>query len=504
MYIVVLVLATLVFIAVAFWFVRSEYFSPFHPFTIYLAFHGFLFVFRPIVAVIEDFHFLYNAYDFQPSSSDKITAILVSILGLLSFAFFCFRKGNVAMRFSADQVSIRERQALLRPFLLAALICFPIGFYSLITSWNHASNGTLAAAQVMDKATRIQINVSQNGYATDAQLMLASCGAILAWLFRFRLLAILPLATFVVLRAGTGGRGPFVAGAAALCLLWLYERRIKWPPPRVLFGLALLVLAFNFVGADRGGAIRQWFGAGSSVQKDANDQKNRFLEGMDFANLEYLEYVVYTIPERTHTYSYFTEELQLFTEPVPRALWTNKPIGPPILLFNLFDYGNPIGMTVTLAGMGWAGAGWLGVVFWCGSWGYALGLIYRKYVCGPQSAFQTAAYMVFLSSLVVAFRDGGLVTLARQNMFFLAPVLLWLLVARWLGIPSVAEVRRRLAMRARSRDQNATQILAEAEAEAEETTRPGLRKIMKTTPWLPPAVLRRRAALAAGQKAQER
>ncbi len=479
MYVVTLCLAVLVFVAVSVWYARSGYFSVFHPFSLYLAFHGFLFVFRPIVARALDFRFIYILYQFTPSEAEKSQAILVTTLGLVSFAFFCFRSGNVPMRFNIDRVSVAERQALIPPFVVAAAICFPIGFYSLIKFWNAAGNDTALASMAMDRVTHILVNTDSNGYLTDSQLMLGTCGAMLAWLFRYRLLAVLPLAVFVVMRAGTGGRGAFVAAAATVSLLWLYDHRQKWPAPRVLLGLVLVVMAFNFVGADRGRAIRQLFGTDKTVarQYGASRSDVRPLEGMDFGNLEYVEYLVHTIPQRTHTFSWFTEELQLFTEPVPRVLWPGKPVGAPIQLFNLFDYGNPIGMTNSLPGMGWYAAGWAGVVVWCGAWGYVLGWVYRKYAEGPQNAFETIAYMTLLSSLIVAFRDGGLVTLARQNIFFMAPILLWMVFARFSGVPSLAEVRKRVGV-------------GGSEVEIQPVAVP-------RQAALPPAVARRRAALAA-------
>jgi hypothetical protein len=500
MYDVVLALAALVFIAVSFWYVRSGYFSVYHPFTLYLAFHGFLFVVRPIVARAMDFRFVYLLYNFTPSGADKIDAILISIVGLLSFAFFCFRQGNLPMRFNIDAITIEERRALRLPFYLVGAICFPIGFYSLYRLWDASNNDMVLATMAMDKTTRILVNTEGSGYLKEAQLMLATCGAILAWLLRFRLLAVLPLAIFVVLRAGTGGRGPFVAAAATLGLLWLYERRQRWPSPRLLLGLALLLVVFNTVGVDRGRSIRQWFGTDKTLDHNYSGQPDLLpLEGMDFANLEYLEYVVYAVPQRTHSYSYFTEELQLFTEPIPRTLWAGKPFGSPIQMFNLFKYGNPIGMTVTLPGTGWAGAGWLGVIFWCGLWGYVLGLIYRKYALGPQSAFHTIAYMTLLSSLIVAYRDGGLVTLARQNIFYMAPILLWLVFARQMGIPSVGELRQLLAARVgrpmrRLTAHTAAGPLVPAAEAADGGGSP------RPTPWLPPAVARRRAVLAAAHQ----
>lgn len=479
MYDIVLCLVAMIFIVVCLWYARSGYFSVYHPFTLYLAFHGFLFVFRPIIARALDYHLMYRVYGFQPTESDKTTAILVATVGMLSFAFFSFRQGNLAMRFANDRISMVERQKLIPPFLAAAVICFPIGFYSLINSWNDSANATSLASMVIDKTTHIAINSEGNGYIKEAQLMLASCGAILAWLFRFRLLAVLPLATFIVMRAGTGGRGPFVAGAATLGLLWLYDHRQKWPSPRVMLGVVLMIAAFNVVGDDRGRSIRRSFGSDNTVAKQHDPSVVlRPLEGMDFANLEFLEYVIYTVPQRTHTYSYFTEELMLFTEPVPRALWPGKPVGPPIVMFNLFDYGNPVGMTVALPGAGWMGGGWIGVVLYCGLWGYVLGWLYRKIAAGPQTAFQIVAYMTLLSSLIIGFRDGTLVTVARQNVFFMAPILLWLLFARWSGVRSATEVRRLTATQGGSSASTSSQ---------------------QPVPGLPPAVARRRAALAADQ-----
>lgn len=485
MYVVTLALATLVFVAISVWYLRSGYFSVFHPFTLYLAFHGFLFVFRPIVARALDFRFIYLVYQFSPTEAEKSKAILISTVGLVSFAFFCFRRGNVAMRFNIDRLTLAERKALIPPFLAAAAICFPIGFYSLIKLWNDAGNDLILASMIRDKTTHILVNSQGNGYAKEAQLMLATCGAALAWLFRYRLLAVLPIAIFIVMRAGTGSRGPFVAAAAVLSLLWLYDRRQKWPSPRVLLGVVLIVMAFNFVGTDRGRAIRQIFGTDQTVDQKYGQggMELRPLEGMDFGNLEYLEYIVYAIPQRTHTYIYFVDQLQLFTEPIPRALWPGKPVGAPIQLFNLFDYGNPIGMTVTVAGMGWAEAGWPGVVLWCGAWGYVLGWIYRKFAEGPQTALQTFTYMVLLSSLIVAYRDGGLVTLARQNIFFMAPILLWMFFARQYGIASLTDVRKRSSA-------------GGSEGETRLEDRPT--GVMQPAA-LPPAVVRRRAALAAAR-----
>ena len=485
MYEAALAFSALCLVLVAFWFRRSPAFSTFHPLTFYLLFHGFIFVIRPIIAWLNDFQLVYRSYGFTPSASDKLTVILASNLGFIVFSLCCLHAGNVAMTFREDRVVRAERERL-KPLLLWVLaICVPIGLYSLAKVWNGAATTGLGyESMVLDKGTGVFTNTKNNGYLMEAQLMLASCGALLAWIFRFRLLAILPLAGFVLFRAGTGGRGPFVTALVTVGLLYLYEHRRRFPTLPVIAVLIGAVTLFNTVGNDRGAAIRRSIGTESSSTVFYESRANeRFLEGMDFANLEYFEYLVYTIPQRTGRYGYFIDTLQLFTEPVPRILWLSKPVGAPFNQIFLLDYGNAIGMTRSLPGQGWYSLGWLGVIIWCALWGWVLGKIYRRFVLGSQGTFQVAAYMIFLPVLIVAFRDGTVVTVFRQGLFFLGPVALWLIFARSIGVPSAGSVRS-AAARIAGRGDSSSLPLPSA--------------IRGRDRSLPAAVQRRRAALAAG------
>lgn len=466
---------TLVLVATAF--VRSRAFSIFHPLTIYIAFHAFLFVIRPIVAYAADFDFVYRLFQFTPSPSDKITVLFASNLGFLAFAAACWRAGNRPMVFRHDRVTAAERVRLMPLFLWVAVLCVPLGAYSLGQVWTSAvTTGFANAGMVRDAATGISINTESNGYIFEAQLMLATCAAVFAWLFRFRLFAILPLLTFIVFRAGTGGRGPFIAALGAVGLLYLYEQRRRMPTALMLVALPIVALLFSAVGSDRGASVRRALGASTAAEiSERYRSQERPLEGLDFANLEYFEYLVYVIPQRSQTYGYFNDLLQVFTEPIPRALWPEKPAGAPFARIHFFDYGYPVTMSFSLPGEGWYSLGWAGVVLWCSLCGWVLGWLYRRYVEGPQSSFQTIAYMVFLPTLILSFRDGQLVTVFRQGLFFMAPIALWWLLARALGMPGLEDVRRLLGRR------------AEAASAAAERPSPGL----------PAAVQRRRHALAA-------
>lgn len=505
MYEAALLLSVLCLIGVTLYFMRMPAFSAFHPLTIYLFFHGFIFVFRPIVAYLGDFQFIYRVYQFTPSPSDKLTVILASNLGMLAFAFFSLKTGYAAMRFKQDSFAVAERNRLAATAMLALAICVPLGAYSLATKWDMGLSDT--NVMVMDAGTGTFINTSSNGYLAEAQLMLATACAMIGWLFRFRLLALMPLALFVLIRAGTGGRGPFISASICLALVYLYERRQRLPSLRITVMAAGLIGLFTIIGLDRGQAIRSLVSDYESENIDYSGDEQKWLEGMDFGNLEYFEFLVYAVPQRTGSYEYFANNLMLFTEPVPRVLWPGKPIGSPVKFFELFDYGQPIGMTRSLPGEGWVQLGWLGVIIWCSLWGAALGMIYQRFAMGTQSTFIVLSYMVLISTLVVVFRDGTVVTIARQGLFYFAPIALWKLVSKQLGVPLAPEMRaaaiklrRRAALAAASGPETTT--TAASFGQADQSADPAHPAQQQSAPsHLPPAVLRRRLKLQSQKKA---
>lgn len=488
MYLVVLVASLMIFCGVTAVFLRSGYFSLFHPFTIYNLFHGLVFVIRPFLSYWLEYEMIYRAYQFTPSLEDKITVIAAANLGYLTFAFFCFRHGAVPMKFRSDPLLIEERNRLARFFPWVLVICAPVAIWSLVTLFSAASVFAVASDMGRDKATGVLYNTTGNGYFAEAQMMLVPLTALCAWLFRFRLVALIPIGMFVLLRAGTGGRGPFIAALFATGLLYLYERRRRVPTLRFAAVMAAGLLLFSAVGSDRGQAVRDWLAGEANSAQTASDNL-RFMEGMDFANLEFFEYIVYVVPQRSHTYGYFNDVLQVFTEPVPRVLWAGKPFGAPFERFSMFDYGTPVGYTRSLPGNGWYAMGWLGVIITCGLWGYFLGLIYRRFVDGPQTTYQVAAYMVFLPILIVAYRDGMIVTVFRQGIFFAAPILLWIWLVHSFNVPLAKDIRAMLARKQRRAALQGTGTASTASgAELDQAAADPYRH-------LPPAVRRRRMAL---------
>ena len=478
MYEISLVFALGAFLAVVVAYARTPSCNVYHPFLYYCLFHGLIFVFRPIVAYFSDFSLIYQVYQFNPSYEDKVTVIFASTFGFLSFGFFCLKTGGGEMVFKNDRALHIERDLISKILIWVVVILSPLGIYSLVSRYDRISDGQ--STMVIDQANGVFVNTVSNGYLTDSQIMLATLGVMIAWIFRFHVLSLLPMVIFILVRAGTGGRGLFITAGISLGLLWLYQQQKKFFNVAILVALVALVAAFNQVGSDRGAAIRSLVTGEDVVQAE---NKEKWLEGMDFGNMEYFEFLVYAVPQRTNEYGYFVNNLQLFTEPVPRVWWPNKPAGAPFSKIALFDYGYPIGMTRSLPGEGWYNLGWIGVIAWCGLWGAGLGWLYRRWVDSDQSTLKTLAYLLFLPSLVVSYRDGTLLTAAKQNFWFLGPIVLAAVLASWFGVPKLAEIRK--------------QLQAQRRQQSSPAAAPGAPPDRVQPSAVPPAVLRRRAALAA-------
>ena len=161
---------------------------------------------------------------------------------------------------------------------------------------------------------------------------------------------------------------------------------------------------------------------------------------MDFANLEYFEYIVHAVPQRTGTYDYFAHMLQIATEPIPRALWPDKPAGSPVQLFSLWDYGKPIGMTASLPGMGWMSLGYAGVAIQALIFALLFGYAYRALLLRRGGPVARLGYALVIGASLIGFRDGTLLTLVRLVPFYFGPLLLALLLAR-LAAERAAPVR---------------------------------------------------------------
>lgn len=427
MYDFLLLASLIVFLATVIAYLRHPAAALAHPASFYLVFHGFIFVFRPLVARWYDFDFVYRLYDFQPSMSDKITVILGVNLGMLVFVALTLGIGSRSPEAQPREAYDRIRAVVFKPFLAAIALLTPVAAYSQIGNWVLRVNNF--ETMVRDAATGNMVNIQGNGWFTDAALMMAPMAVMTVWLSRYRWWGWAYFAGFAFLQAGTGTRHAIIYATAAVAICWLLGKGRKWFDWRAVALALVAAVAFNQIVIDRGGAVR------SIVAEDLGDgyideQTLDPLEHMDFASLEYFEYLVYAVPQRTGTYDYFAHVLQVFTEPVPRAIWEDKPVGSPIQHFSLWDYGRPIGMTASMPGIGWMSLGYPGIVIQASIFALIFGGIYRLLLMRRGGPLARLAYALAIAMTVLGFRDGTLLTLLRTLPFYFGPLLLALVFVR--------------------------------------------------------------------------
>lgn len=460
MYELVLFASLILFAGVCLAYARHDAASLLHPATIYLAFHGFIFVVRPIFGWFYEFDLVYRVYDFQPSLDDRITVILGANLAMLVFVGVSLRVAGTAVQpVEAGQFD-RLRSAMAWPTLLVSLPLVPLAVASQLSNWEQRIDPYATMAR--DAATGIMVNVEGNGWFSEAALMLGPLAALAVWLLRFRAIGWLVFVAASLLMLGSGGRGSFIFAATAVAVIFLLEKRRGWFDWRVMVLAAASFVTFNAVVVDRGAAIRGVLGGDTGADYTSAVVLDP-LEHMDFASLEYFEYIVYAVPQRTGSWDYFAHNLQIFTEPVPRVLWKDKPIGSPVQFFKLWDYGTPIGMTISLPGAGWMSLGYPGIIIQATIFALLYGWAHARLLTRNDEALPRIYYALFAATSIVVFRDGILLTLLRQLPFYLGPLVLIHLLVRLKAAPRMrptdagleaaattpAERRRELAAKGR-------------------------------------------------------
>ena len=293
MYDLLLLASAIIFAAASIAYLRHPAAGLMHPATFYLAFHGFIFVIRPIVARIYDFNFVYRLFEFMPSISDKITVILAANLAMVVFVASSLYIAKYPPAPLDDDVFARARASLAKPIIVVAALLSPLAVWSLLENWQQRSEEF--GSMIRDAATGTAINIGGIGWLTDASLFLAPITVMIIWLARYRWWSWAFFGVFMLLQGGTGIRGPIIYAASAIGILALLEMRRRWFDWRVMALASVAALAFGQLVLDRGASLRGVLGGGAEVTY-AQDAELAPLEGMDFANLEYFEYVVYAVP----------------------------------------------------------------------------------------------------------------------------------------------------------------------------------------------------------------
>jgi len=113
-------------------------------------------------------------------------------------------------------------------------------------------------------------------------------------------------------------------------------------------------------------------------------------------------------------------------------------VGSPIQFFSLWDYGRPVGMTLSVPGAGWMALGWVGIVIQSLMFALMYGGLYRALVLRQTGALGLLAYALLAATAVVVLRDGALISLVRVLPFYLGPLILVFFLLRASAFPEPA------------------------------------------------------------------
>lgn len=414
--------------------------SLFHPLTSYWGFHGIVFVVRPLLVYFLKLDSIWTYMNFQPTEADLVKTLMVSSVALVVFAAASLLAGRSNLKFAGsrgEHVTVTEWRAL----VIVTVLLAPLIAYSII----RANTGGFAG----EERGGIYVLTGDSGYTVEAQFMATPLLCVWLVVTRFRWPGLVPLALYVGYRAYWGWmRWTLVLFFISLALAYCWQQRRKWVSVwMVLLAIPLLFL-FHALGQRRG--LVMAFFKGESISElvsdsaavtanlPASERVRIKYDTQDFANFDYLTFVLATVPAKTGTYTYGSQYLQLFTEPIPRKLWPGKPLGSPVGFFNLNAYGNFYGLTASLPGDAWMSGGWLGLVITMSFFGGIWGLFHRWFWANNSRCLGAMMYLIALAMSAQQFRDGG-ISIAKFLFWNLSPLILWAGVS-WLISPRLVSV----------------------------------------------------------------
>jgi hypothetical protein len=402
-------------------FAASGQASIFHPLTVYLAFHGVVFVVRPILIQYLHFDSVFDYMIFNPPGETIIKTLAVSSVALLVFSAAILLLGRY------EVAGFRPQPPPFSPVQVMALVATTLLLLPLVAYSIFASN---SGAVTGENQGGVYVMTGASGYTAEAQNMAGPL--ICLWLVatRFSRIGLLPLIVFVGYRSYCGwARWTIVLLFLALALVYAWQKCIRWLPLWSVVVAVPLFLLFQTLGHNRG--FVQDLLLGKPVQPSADatmtsaDKAKQKYDTQEFANFDYLCYVVWTVPDLSGGYTYGSQYLELFTEPIPRKLWPSKPVGAPVALVDLNEFGNFNGLTVSLPGDGWLSGGWLGLTITMGLAGAMLGRAHRWFWANSTNNLAALFYLVGLAMIPQWFRDGG-ISISKFLLWNWLPLIIWM------------------------------------------------------------------------------
>lgn len=433
MYVSFVILHVVLYVLLCYFFYKKNNSGVFNPLFWVLVFHGVVFVLKPALNVIFDFGFAYIYMGFFPTDAAKIKSLLVADIWFVTTYILMLDSFKRKLPTLDYSVSPSDRYVA----KLVILLFLPLALYSTLITFGGVAIDGSSGSIVMERVDGIAINVDSVGYVNDAKSLLVGIVILSLAVWKPNKWNVALTALFFILRLYEGwGRWAIVFTIFSLALFFLYKHKRKGLKISWIFWLIPMFMAFTGLSDNRD-MFKE--ALGNHEEKPVVNytlvETNRF-DTLDFANFEYLTFIVNIIPERTGSYTYGTQYLQLLTEPIPRKFWPGKPVGAPVKFFNINNYGNFIGLTYSMPGDFWASGGFIGVFILSILFGSFLSKVHLWFINKDGDIKVTVLYLIFLPLLLQWMRDGGIVSIMKFFLFTMLPIITWRFLSSIKGVKS--------------------------------------------------------------------
>lgn len=393
-----LIFSTVLFAALVAIGVRRGRVTLANPLMLYFAFHFFAFLWRAWRVTFWPDQAMFWMLLITPTEEELSRALLLTDLGLVAICAGFWFVTPVRL---VDRVKLQPLPTNNRTVLLVGAFFIAIGAYAF---YRFAWSGGMDAVSTVAGAQR-RVMVGSTAYLTQAPVYAGGIGTLFVGLFGLQpwVIAYLTIYYGASMVRG-GGRWTFVLGALSVVLVDMWRRKARWPRTSWIIGGLVLAILFGLIGSSRT-IIRSMVEGGENSISEHIWLVPKQIE-RDLSTYEYLVYVVKFVPQNTG-WSYGTQYLKLFTMPIPRMLWPNKPIETSTVELN--GHGNFIGAVTSVVGDMYLNAGWITVALGMLLLGSLLGGLHRIYQNHRDVRWVGIVYALALSLLPLYYRDGGIV-----------------------------------------------------------------------------------------------
>ena len=409
---------------------RMDVFQPIYLFSFCYAV---LFVVRPAFDLAGNGSTQWLGY---PIASGYFLALVIGLIGAIGF--YCGYAAPIGARAAGRMPLPTGKWAIssLAGFVMASVLVSGLLFTAFV--WSIGGFGNVGALLAGRSEFLRQAQIASSGYLYSAPLWLGSIGLlILAIVRRWRsaagLLGFLLVVASQVESLAFGDRSWWLPMATSIGILF-YCRRGRRPGARTLATTAVLVLLFGItVPRMYREADNRTQSFAQVIQQTASspfDALQSLFQSLDTAMVDGLAMEAQDVPSAI-PYQFGSTYLEALTRPVPRSLWSGKPIEAEALLMQrlLPDLASRhILFYFSAFGEPYLNLGLPGVLLFGFVFGAAWRLLYEWFRRAPTNPCVFAIYAASWPCLFIYMRGGVGVDYQRQVIMIL-PMILAMYVA---------------------------------------------------------------------------